>query len=99
MQTWFAIKPLRWKDKDGTWHHAERWSDVELLVRLVPRASQKGAIAPLSDARRKDHKGMLGSFIAPEHVVVDLNSGVLPPSDLPPGFERLPVGAERVLSQ
>jgi hypothetical protein len=41
---------------------------------------------------------MLGSFIAPEHVVVDLNSEVLPPSDLPPGFERLPVGAERILS-
>jgi hypothetical protein len=25
---------------------------------------------------RKDHKEMLGSFIAPEHMVVDLNSEV-----------------------
>jgi hypothetical protein len=48
VQTWFAIKPLRWKECSE-------------------------------------------SFIAPEHVVVDLNSEVLPPSDLPPGFERLPV--------
>jgi hypothetical protein len=99
-QSWFAIKPLRWRGKDGTRYHAGRWSDIELPVRLVPRASARGAIAPISDARRRDHKGLLSSFTAPEHAIVDLDSELLPPSvdQLPPGFERLPVGEARTIT-
>ena len=27
-ELWFAVKPLRWRDKDGTRHNAERWSGM-----------------------------------------------------------------------
>jgi hypothetical protein len=98
VELWFAVRPLRWRGKDGTRHNVERWSDVSLPVRLVPRATQKGAIAPISDPRRKDHRGIMNSYPAPEHVIVDLDAELLPPSDLPEGFERLPVGPERKIS-
>ena len=98
-QLWFAVRPLRWRGKDGTRYHAERWSDIELPARLVPRASQRGAIAPISDARRKDHKGLLSSFTTPEHAIIDLDAELLPPpqTDLPEGFEKLDRGPARTL--
>jgi hypothetical protein len=92
VETWFTTKPVRWRGKDGTLHYAERWSDVSLPQRLVNRASQRDCIAPLSDARRKDHRGLLSSFAAPPHAVVDLDSE-RPPQPLyetPISFEPLP---------
>ena len=83
----------------ATRHHAERWSDVELLVRLVPRASQKGAIAPLSDARKERSQGNARKFhCAGAYGCRSEFRSYCRRAILPPGFERLPAGAERILS-
>jgi hypothetical protein len=53
---------------------------------------QVEAIAPLSDARREDHRGLLNAFHPPEAVVVDLDSEK-PPQPLyetPIIFEPMP---------
>jgi hypothetical protein len=94
----FAVAPLRWRDKAGNKHFAERWSDCELPVRLQARASQRGVISGMDDPRRQTHRGLLGSFTPPESAICDLNAELLPPAtDLPEGFERLPTGPARTL--
>jgi hypothetical protein len=98
-ETVFALAPLRWRDKGGNRHFAERWSDAELPVRLKARASPRQVIAGLDDPRRRDHRGLLGSFAPPEGAICDLDAELLsPPSDLPAGFERLPTGPERKIA-
>jgi hypothetical protein len=94
----FATAPLRWKDKAGNKHFAERWTDCDLPVRLQARASQRGVIVGMDDPRRRTHRGLLGSFTPPESAICDLDAELLPPAtDLPEGFERLPTGPARTL--
>jgi hypothetical protein len=70
----FAVAPLRWRDKAGNKHFAERWSDCQLPVRLQARASQRGVISGMDDPRRRTHRGLLGSFTPLESAICDLDS-------------------------
>jgi hypothetical protein len=93
-ELWFSTKPLRWKGIDGSKHVAQRWEDVHLPVRLVARATQHGAIVPITDQRRKSHRGILnGLTTTPDYAYIDLDSSGLAPASmtgLPPGFSPLP---------
>ena len=98
----FALKPIKWRDLDGSREHlVRRWEDCEVPERLLARATQRGAVTlDMSDKQRRENRRILRGFTTPPSAYIDLDAELLPPlqTDLPPGFERLPVGAERKIS-
>jgi hypothetical protein len=95
VELWFAVRPLKYRDLNGQQRVIVRWSDVELPKRLVARATQRDAVVPITDERRKSHRGLLnGLTTTPDHAFVDLDAAEIKPAsvtgDLPEGFERLP---------
>jgi hypothetical protein len=89
VETVFVTRAIKYRDADGKQVLVQGWEDHALPRRLHARASAKGLIAPLTDERRRTHRGLLGGHRIDNPVDLDA-SGVIAQSltDLPPGFER-----------
>jgi hypothetical protein len=98
VETVFVIRSLKYRDADGKQVLVQGWEDHALPVRLHARASAKGVIAPLTDERRRTHRGLLGGHRIDNPVDLDAG-GVVAQSMLPEGFEAMPgLPPERTLS-
>jgi hypothetical protein len=96
VETVFVTRSVRYRAADGRQVTVQGWEDHDLPRRLHARASQRNVIAPLTDERRRSHRGLLGGHRIDNPIDLDVER--LPPSsDLPEGFEKLDRGPARTL--